>query len=245
MISSSIKLLGIIGKPLAHSLSPALHNRWLKKYRLPFVYLPFELEPNQIKHLKTLMWLEDIWGLNVTAPYKQKVIPYLDQLDASAKKAGAVNTIVRRDRKLIGHNTDGLGWWEAMEGHTSFKAKGSTVVILGAGGAAKAIASTLKSRGAKKITLVRRPFQTKQLKKLFASADLLVQATPVSPKVPLASLPKKAWVMDVIYDPNPTPFLKAAKKLKLKTLGGLEMLKFQAALSFRLWTGHTVTQAHR
>ena len=230
------KLLGIIGKPLAHSLSPKLHNRWLAKFRLPFVYLPFELEPSHLKHLKKLMRLADIWGLNVTAPYKEKVIPFLDKLDVSARRAGAVNTIVRRGLKLVGYNTDGAGWVLAMQKQTDFKAKNSFVVILGAGGAAKAIASELKKRGAKKIIKVRRPFSRTALKKLFATADLLIQATPVSPQVPFESLPKRACVMDLVYHPNPTPFLRQAKKLGFKTIGGLGMLKAQATLSFQLFT---------
>src|SRR3989338_8151605 len=119
-----IKLLGIVGAPLQHSLSPGLHNWMCKKYRLPFVYFPLPLKPNQLRHLPKIMRLTDIWGLNVTAPYKQTIIPYLDRLDRSAKEAQAVNTIVRRGTRLIGYNTDAEGWWQALQDFTSCSVRG-------------------------------------------------------------------------------------------------------------------------
>ena len=131
------KLFGIIGKPLQHSLSPKIQNRLFQQHKLPYIYLPFCLEEKHLKNLREVMRLCDIWGLNVTAPYKIKVLRYLDNLDKSAKEAGATNTIVRRGDKLIGYNTDGAGWWQSMKENTNFNPKGSFAIIIGAGGAAR------------------------------------------------------------------------------------------------------------
>ena len=236
------KLFGIIGKPLQHSLSPKIQNRLFQQHKLPYIYLPFCLEEKHLKNLREVMRLCDIWGLNVTAPYKIKVLRYLDNLDKSAKEAGATNTIVRRGDKLIGYNTDGAGWWQSMKENTNFNPKGSFAIIIGAGGAARTVRAELKKRGANRIVFCRRPLKQSKLKSLFAKADLLVNATPAGQKgnpslnLPLRSLPKHCWVMDLVYNPKKTPLLKQAQKLKLRTLGGYPMLIHQAMFSFKLWT---------
>ena len=256
-----MKLLGIIGKPVERSLSPAIYNSIFKKTGLPWRYLPFQVEKNHLKNLIVCMKLVDLCGLNITVPYKEAVLPFLDRLDSSAQKSGAVNTIVRRGNRFIGFNTDGDGFCNALKEQMGVFPKGKTIVLIGAGGASRGIAAALAKRGVKNIVLLNRSlnkakkarahlkkyfpktewdafsFTPKNLKKSLAMADILVQATPVDLKLPLQWLAPKAIVCDIRYQKGPTPLLKEAKKRKLKTLDGLWMLAHQASLNLKLWVG--------
>lgn len=259
-----MKIFGLIGKPIHHSPAPKIFNAVFKKLNLAHRYLPFQVEKEHLKNLILCMKLVDVHGLNVTIPYKESVLPFLDSLDVSAKQSGAVNTIVRRKNKFIGYNTDGIGFVEALREQKNFNPRGKNIVILGAGGAARGIAAALAKAGASTISILNRhpvrakkaaSFLKKQFPKtifhgfglnqkgqrdLFAKADLLVQATSAHLTVPLEHLPKKALVCDIVYKPLQTKLLNQAQKLKLPTLDGLWMLVFQAKWNLKLWTGADV-----
>lgn len=255
-----MKLYGIIGKPLDSSLSPKLYQAFFKKFLPDTRYLPFQVEKPHLKNLIACMKLVDVMGLNITSPYKEAVLPYLDGTEGLGKLCGAVNTIVRIKNRFYGINTDGPGFVLALKHRGKFNPGEKRVFVLGAGGAARGIAGALAGNGAQSIIVANRHFdkakkmvremkknfpKTKwmavplspvSLKKFFPQTDLLIQATS-SPKVnfPLTLLPRQALVADIIYQPRETPLLKKAKKLKLKTLGGLWMFVHQASLNIETW----------
>ncbi|MDP2599753.1 MAG: shikimate dehydrogenase [Deltaproteobacteria bacterium] len=255
-----MKLLGIIGKPVENSFSPEIYNSFFKRIGLPWRYLAFQVEKKYLKNLVVCMKLVDLYGLNITAPYKETVLPFLDRLDPSARESGAVNTIVRRGNRFIGFNTDGDGFCNALKEQKKIVLKGKTIAVIGAGGAARGIAAALAKRGAKNIQLLNRnlykakkgaahlkkhfpktrwtalALTLKNLKKSFTTADILVHATSADLKLPLQWLGPKALVCDIRYQKGLTPLLKAAKKEKLSTLDGLWMLAHQASLNLKLWT---------
>lgn len=235
-----MKLYGIIGKPLDHSPSPRLYNAAFKKWGLPYRYLPFQVERPYLKNLVRCMKLVDVAGLNVTIPYKEVVCAVVDRLDASAKKCGAVNTIVRRKNRFIGYNTDGAGFLKFLREIKKFSPKGKKIAIVGAGGAARGIAAALASAGAKEIVLcnhhlarakkvarfLRKNFPKTQwqVRRPFPKTDLLVQTTPVALKWPRHLMTKKTLVIDI----------------RLNFSDGLWMLAFQASLNLKLWTGRSI-----
>lgn len=262
-----MKLFGIVGKPLDRSLSPKIFNALFKKMGLPHRYLPFQVEKTHLKNLILCMKLVDVAGLNVTAPYKEAVLPFLERLDATARRSGAVNTIVRQKNRFVGFNTDGSGLLKALSERKGFHPKGKKVVLIGAGGAARGIAAGLAGAGAAHIAVLNRNrvragravsflrskfsrtgwsflgLGQKGTRSLFSRADLLVQATPAPLLLPLESLPKSALVCDIVYQPLQTKLLRYARKLGLSTLDGLWMLAYQAQENMKLWTGIDIDPA--
>ncbi len=254
-----MKLFGIIGNPLDHSLSPKIFNALFKKKRLPFRYLSFQVEKNHLKNLVRCMKLCDIEGLNVTAPFKEAVIPHLDGLDPFAKQCGAVNTIVRQKNRFVGFNTDGPGFVWALKEKAKVLPKNKTVLLIGAGGAARGIAAALAANGAKKIIVFNRhplrakkmgqhlkkyfpktiwqtlPLAAKKLKTVLPQTNLLIQTTPSLLALPISLLSQEAIVCDILYGKGETKLLKAAKKRRLKTVNGLSLLHFQILLNQKLW----------
>lgn len=234
----SIKLFGLIGKPLNVSPSPKLYNKIFKKYQMNCRYLPFEVAAPYLKNLVTCMKLADLQGLNVTIPFKEKVIPHLDGLDRSARECGAVNTIVRKGNRFYGYNTDGLGFLMALKKCQRFNPKNKTMVILGAGGAARGIAATLAGAGAKKITILNRRLSRARraavfLRKKFprteweaspltfkTNANLVVQTTP-------AVLRGKGLGFDI----------------RINTKEGRWMLACQAHCNLKLWIRRSIDPA--
>ena len=212
------------------------------------------VENNNVKKALEGIVALDIKGVNVTSPYKQKVIKYLDKIDPIAKKIGAVNTIVNEKGKLIGYNTDWLGLIYSLEKHTClFKKK---IVILGAGGSARGIVYGLKKKGAMIIILNRTISRARKLAKEFnvnygglerlnnLSGDILINSTRVGmyPCLNVSIATKKQFqnfslVFDLVYNPIETKFLKLAKEAGCKTIDGLNMLVYQALVAFELWTG--------
>lgn len=254
-----MKLYGIIGKPLDHSLSPKFFNALFKKHRLDCRYLPFQVERPYLKNLILCMKLVDVYGLNVTAPYKEAVIPFLDRLDPAAKKCGAVNTIVRRGQVFIGTNTDGAGFLKALRVRGKISPKNKRVTLIGAGGVARGIAGALAQAGARQIHFLSRhprkaskaarrlqkyfrktvwkvlPLSPSAAARALKETDILIQATPAFVKLPLKFLPKHTIVCDVIYRPRKTPLLKQAARRRLKTLEGRRMFFYQAQANWKLW----------
>ena len=266
MNRSQLKILGIIGDPVAHSLSPVMQNAALARLHLPFLYMPFQVKHEFLENFFKILKSRKIVGLNVTVPHKQVVIPFLDSLTQEARLIGAVNTIKVVGKKLKGHNTDGLGYVASLLGEARFSPRGRQIILIGAGGAARAIAASLGQARAREVLIINRTAKkafdlAHEMGKKFpqtafsvtsfdnlepyfwSTTDLLINASSMGMKgkrsahLPLSKLPRQAIVSDIVYAPQETPLLKAAKKLKLKTHPGWGMLLYQGALSFEFWTG--------
>jgi len=250
MLSSNTLIYGIIGNPVRHSLSPIIHNKAFKRIGKDAVYLTFEVNDLQdaIKGIRAL----GIRGVSVTIPFKSEVISYLDEVEQTAKKIKAVNTILNNEGVLIGYNTDWIGAIEALKEMTDLD--GKRVLILGAGGSARAVVYGLKESGSHVIITNRSPSKAKELAEEFGcmylenalilGVDIVINCTPVGmyPMEKETPLPKEALregmiVMDLVYYPLRTRLLKEAEEMGCKTIDGLSMLSHQAALQFRLWTG--------
>ena len=226
---------GLLGRKLGHSYSPQIHAR-LGGYS----YSLFEKEPED---LGDFLKNGDFTGLNVTIPYKKDVIPYLDELSSRAERLGAVNTIVRRDGRLIGHNTDYFGF-ETMLADSGIAIKGKKALVCGSGGASNTAVAVLRERGAEVIVISRSGPDNYGNLDRHADAALIVNATPVGmyPNVAGAAIenlsifPKLEGVLDLIYNPARTKILLEAEKRGLKTENGLKMLVAQAKESAEWFT---------
>ncbi len=252
ILDQHTELYGVVGYPLGHSLSPIMHNTAFSASGLNAAYLAFETRDIDgcLKGMKAL----GIRGISVTLPHKSAVIPLLDEVDDLAKRIGAVNTIVNDDGRLIGYNTDAIGALKALE--EKIELSGKTCLIIGAGGAARAIGFILREngvdlkvanrsteRGKSLVLSLSCPFiPLDELEK--ATADLLIHTTPVgmSPRkdrclVPEHILKKGMVVMDIIYNPFETKLLAIARARGCTIINGLGMFIQQGAEQFRLWTG--------
>ncbi len=266
-IDGKTTLCGLFGYPVAHSFSPAMHNAAFQALELNWIYLPLEVKPEQLGQAVDGLRAFNMAGVNVTVPHKEAVIPYLDKLDQGAAAIGAVNVIVNYEGKLTGYNTDGAGFTRALKEETGFNPLHKKVVILGAGGAARAVAVQLTLEGAKEIVLVNRTvpraqalaqtvermgtpgrvltWQEPQLAEAMSGADLVVQSTSIGmhpavdycPPVPQGVFRPGQLVCDLVYNPMETKFLSAAAKAGATTVSGLGMLLYQGVLAFELWTG--------
>ncbi|MFC4750392.1 shikimate dehydrogenase [Exiguobacterium profundum] len=241
--------LAVIGHPIAHSLSPQLHEQWLRASGLFGRYEAIDATPDQLPALFAAMREGDWDGFNVTIPYKEVVVRYLDDLDEAAKHAGAVNTVYKRDGRLIGTNTDGAGLVQALMPYTDFTGR---VLIVGAGGAARGIVQALPTRD---VTIVNRTVErAKALADTFGVVyttfdemdvsrfDVIIQTTSVgmderSTPLSLEGLRQNTVVCDIIYRPLVTPMLQEAKRRGAKVVTGVAMFVGQGALSFEKWTG--------
>ncbi|MCR4336647.1 MAG: shikimate dehydrogenase [Candidatus Omnitrophica bacterium] len=262
----NVPTYGIIGYPLSHSLSPVMHNAAFEALGVEAIYKTFPLQDDEVEVFFENLRREDspIFGLNVTVPYKEKVIPYLDTLAPFAKRAMAVNTVViSQDRKLTGYNTDGPGFLAHLT-ELKFDPRGKRVAILGAGGTTRAILTVLGLIPEKPefIKIYNRTISTVEglIRDLeqrvdmsnveivssiedldIELADLLINTTSVglNPRDPLLvpeeMLHSNLLVYDVIYNPAQTLLLKTAKKMGAKTANGLEMLFYQGVLAFQHW----------
>jgi len=263
---AEVNLTGLFGYPVEHSFSPAMHNSAFKEVNLNYLYLPFAIKPENVEEAVKGIKAFDLRGVNVTIPHKQAVIPYLDELSEEAELIGAVNTIENKDGKLIGYNTDGRGFIRSLKEEGDFEAKGKKALIIGAGGASRAVAFQLALEGIDKIYISDLSqdlakvladdvnskvdkakaivVDSKETDEIVAKVDLLVDATPVGmyPKVdvkPVVStevLHKDLVVYDLVYNPLETVLLKAAKEAGAKAVSGLGMLLYQGAIAFEIWT---------
>ena len=264
-LSGKTAVYAVIGDPVAHSLSPVIQNAAFEEMKLDCVFLAFKVAPAEVENaLRGLRGL-GIRGLNVTMPDKNAVIAHLDEVDETAKFLGSVNTILNEDGKLRGFSTDGAGAHRALEENGAILTE-KKLVLLGAGGAARAIAFTLAKEVGELVLLNRTPEKTAWLaealnrrfrKKVTAGslspstiqenlrdADILINATSVGmhPHA-MQSLVKSEWlkpsltVMDIVYNPLETKLAKDAKAAGAKVISGLEMLIYQGATSFEIWTG--------
>ncbi len=242
----------IIGNPVEHSLSPKIHNYWFKKYNIIANYEKFKLEENQIKDIIDNIKSEKVFALNVTVPFKQKVIPFIDILTPIAKQTGSVNTIYKKNGKVLGDNTDVAGFELSIK-NSNFSIKNKSAFILGAGGVVPSIITALQNLKIKKIYLSNRTIQkAQQLKKIFEDIeiinwgqiinfDIIINATSIGLKkmdkfnFDLSAIGKNKFFYDVIYNPPETNFLIEAKKFKHSTQNGKMMFIYQAQKSFEIW----------
>lgn len=253
------KSFGIIGKPLAHSLSPALHNFWFEKYKFSANYSLIEIEPEEIEGIIKKIRNKDLQGINVTVPYKQAVIPFLDLLIGDAKETLSVNTInLNEEGKVVGNNTDvyGLeqGFINKLNKHNIEQNK---VLILGAGGVTPSVIYALFKKKIKEIYVSNRTIEkVKDIKKKFPfiktvkwedvevnaeNMDIIINATSLGLKnqdnfrKEFKTTKSNLVYYDVIYNPEETMMVKKLKKKKAKTYNGLEMFIYQGQKSFYLW----------
>ncbi|AFK23195.1 shikimate dehydrogenase [Pyrococcus sp. ST04] len=253
-MNGETKVYAVIGKPVRHSLSPVMHNALFKKYGINAVYVAFEVFPEQLRDAILGVRALGIAGLNVTMPHKEKIIEYLDKVSPDSKAISSVNTVINSNGELIGYTTDGTGARKALERFTNVE--GSRVLILGAGGAGKAIAYEL-AKYSDVVVLNRTPEKARALEKFGIKgdaltmenlsyyiewADILINATSVGmgkyeSLVPKELLREGLVVMDIVYKPIKTKLLKDAEKAGCLTVDGLWMLVYQGAESFKLWTG--------
>jgi shikimate dehydrogenase len=256
------KLFAVLGYPIGHSMSPIMLNDVLASYEIDAHYHPFKVSPDElgtaIRGLKAI----GITGFNVTIPHKSAIIPFLDGVDELAMSIGAVNTVVNDNGKLIGYNTDGYGFIKGLEPFiSSFSDK--KILVIGAGGAARAIYFTMAKLKPLAIDITNRtvskakelieacPFESHSKSLSLEEAannlyeyDVVIQTTMIGmyPKISempisLSNLNAKALVCDIIYNPLETQFLQEAKQKGATVQNGVEMFVYQGALAFEKWTG--------
>jgi shikimate dehydrogenase len=252
MINAQTQLYGVIGNPVKHSLSPVIHNGAFKRMGMNAVYLNFEIE-NVAEAMAGVRGL-GIRGVSVTIPFKTQVVAYLDQVDSVASEIKAINTITNEDGNLIGYNTDWYGAMEALEEKVDLRNK--RVVLLGAGGAARAISWGLKEKNCRVFIINRSSDKARNLASEFGfnyspissvdslDAHVIINATSVGmyPNNRESPLPKELLkpgmtVMDIVYAPLKTKLLREAEERGCQTINGLEMLARQGAAQFQIWTG--------
>ncbi len=256
-LTGSSRLAGILGWPVSHSRSPRLHGFWLERYGIDGAYLPLPVRPERFETaVRTLADL-GFAGANVTIPHKEAAFALCDEVAEVARRAGSVNTLVFRGGRILGTSTDGFGFLESIRGQApAWSAEAGPAVILGAGGAVRAVAAALLDAGCPKLTLVNRtiaraeaiardlggPVEVATTPPL-ADAALLVNGTSLGMKgeppleIDLAPLPPEAVVQDMVYVPLETPLLAAARARGLRVVDGLGMLLHQARPGFEAWFG--------
>ncbi len=268
-IDAKTGLVALLGWPVSHSLSPAMHNAGFKLKGWNLAYLAFAVRPEEEAVSAALTGLNALGcvGLNVTVPHKEMVCRLVDQLDKSAKHARAVNAVLFRDGRSIGFNTDGAGFIASLR-ERGFSPEGKSVLIFGAGGAARGVTLALAGAGASSIVIANRtldkgeniardinrlglqpnahaiPLESALIKDIASHTDLVINTTPLGlhpGDIPVwddfSLFPSHTLVVDLIYNPEVTPFLRLAHLAGLTTMNGLGMLVHQAALAWNVWFG--------
>lgn len=257
------KSVGIIGYPLGHTISPVFQQAALDHLKLDALYNVWETPAKDLARRLEQLRSKDCLGANVTVPHKEAVIPLIDELDMPARYIGAVNTIVNKNGRLKGYNTDWAGFLRSLKDDAGFIAKGKTACVLGAGGSSRAICYALGWEGVSRLIITNRTqARAEELAKelrgvckrvdvmpwgdAMPRVDLVVNCTTVgllhssqeheSP-IDTKRLNAATLVMDLIYNPQETPLLKGAKQAGCRTVNGLPMLVYQGAGAFELWTG--------
>ncbi len=265
-INGRTRVCAIIGDPVEHSLSPVMHNAAFKKLGLNLVYVAFKVTKNGLKDAISGARSLGLRGLSVTMPHKNAVIDYLDEIDSVAKAIGSVNTILNNQGKLIGYDTDGNGAMIALQ-ENGISTEEKKMLLLGAGGAAKAIAFQAAQEVEELVVVNRTPEKAKQLAELLRNkfgkkvkggmlsaevleeeiktTDILVNATSVgmNPDVNMSPVPSNLLhsdlcVMDIIYNPLETKLVRDARSVGAKIVLGVEMLLYQGAVALEIWTNY-------
>lgn len=256
-ITGKARVAGVFGWPVGHSRSPLLHNHWLDRHGIDGAYIPLPTPPEDFAAAVRGVMAAGFAGANVTIPHKEAAFALCDERDAAAERAGAVNTLVFRDGRILGSNTDGYGFMENLRAHApGWRPGAGPAVLLGAGGAARAIAAALLDAGVPELVLVNRtaaraqaladalggPVQVATEAPL-AGAALLVNTTSLGMTgqppldIDLTPLPAHAVVADAVYVPLETALITAARARGLAVVPGLGMLLHQARPGFRAWFG--------
>jgi shikimate dehydrogenase len=263
MITSKTRLVGLLGHPVQHSQSPIMHNAAFAEKQLNFAYAAFDVEPDRLADAIAGIRALGLRGVNVTIPHKVAIMPLLDEIDPLAKRIGAVNTVVNDNGRLIGYNTDGMGYVRSLVEETKLDVQKQVVTLLGAGGAARAVAFTLAEQGVREIRIINRSREKAALlaehlgvivptsvvepgdaSSAIADATLLINTTSIGMfpdvdeiPVPVEWLHPGLIVSDLIYNPLETKLLKQARLIGAKPHSGVGMFVNQGALAFELWTG--------
>lgn len=266
-IAGTTRVLGIFGDPVAHSLSPLMQNHALEAAGIDAVFVPFHVRPQQLAAAVAGIRALDLLGVNVTVPHKEAVCAYLDEIDPAARLIGAVNTIVNRNGRLCGYNTDGLGFLSSLQQDLGLRPEGLKVLLLGAGGACRAALVALAQGGAASITIANRTparaeglalefgqvfggttfaarsLESEALAAALDGVDLLVNTSTAGlhgeafPDFPWAAVPTRTAFYDMVYGAGLTPWLQQAQDRGHAVAGGLGMLAGQGEEAFFLWTG--------
>lgn len=268
ILTGHTRIVGVIGDPVEHSRSPQMHNAAFAKAGLDYVYVPFHVRPDDLAAAIAGFKAINVVGINVTLPHKQAVIPFLTSISREAELIGAVNTLTFVDGNIHGDNTDAPGVLQALDedGNTSGTPVGEKVVVLGAGGAARAVVVALALRGVAAITIANRTVEKavalatemdqktgvsmqgmgltdERLPLSVRESKLLVNTATISMDVTHPLLISADWlqpntiVYDIVYTPPVTPLMQAATERGCQTLGGIGMLVHQGAIAFEKWTG--------
>lgn len=266
-IGGKTRVLGIFGDPVSHSLSPLMQNHALEVAGIDAVYLPFHVSPQQLGQAVAAVRALDLLGVNVTVPHKEAVCAHLDEIDPVARQIGAVNTIVNRQGRLCGYNTDGLGFLRSLQEDLGLHPQGLRILLLGAGGACRAALVTLCQAGAARVTVANRTqaraarlaaefdqvfggttiaqssLESEALGRALGDVDLVVNTSAAGlqgeafPDFPWDAVPAPAAFYDMVYGPNLTRWLREAQLRNHPVAGGLGMLAGQGEEAFYLWTG--------
>jgi len=259
--------IAVIGNPISQSLSPKMHNFLLEKYDINGFYIPLKIEEENFEQMLKDLSQIGFKGFNITIPFKEKALKICHKLSNSAKEIGAVNTIlVMENGELFGHNSDGFGFIKNIQNsYPDFDFKEKEIILIGAGGSAKAISYALINKNIKQITIFNRNLEkaenliqnlakinkniilkAKSLSEIndnLKNCDLLINSTSLGMEnnppleINLKNLPKTALISDIVYKPLITPLLKQAQDLNLKIVTGIGMLTFQGLAGFELWFG--------
>ena len=259
------KLYGIIGSPLAQTLSPLIHNSGFQALGIPAAYFKWEISPDKLDNFMDALKILPIDGCSVTIPHKKAIMRYLDGASEMAAFAGAANTVFWREKELYGENTDMRGFLKPLE---NMDLAHADALILGAGGAAMAVAAALKIKGCQKARVASRSgdsqrelaerfnFQAIEWRDRYEKpASLIINCTPLGMKgkyeyetpydFAMAEIGESAVAYDLVYNPPETRFLREARQHGLASVSGLEMFYFQADEQFRLWTGRQLPRVSR
>ena len=260
------KVVGLFGYPVKHSASPAMHNAAFRACGLDYVYLAFEVNPECLGDALSGLAPLGICGVNLTIPHKEGALRFMNQLSEEATGIGAVNTVVVDSNGLKGYNTDMRGFLKSLSEEAGFTPRGQKALMIGAGGAARAVSFGLAVSGLSELIVVNKPFDMAEelvsvlgekfpelrakalpfdsgsVTEEISSSSLLINATPLGMdgEIPVSDagcLHSELTVYDLVYIPLSTPLLREAEKRGAKAIGGLSMLVYQGAASFELWTG--------
>ncbi|SHJ08144.1 shikimate dehydrogenase [Lutispora thermophila] len=266
-VDSKTKYIGLLGYPLGHSISPIMQNAAFENKNMNNLYIPIEVRKEDLGQVVRAMPKMNFRGFNVTIPHKIEVMSYLDEIDDLAKSIGAVNTVLIKDGRLKGYNTDGIGFLRSLGYELKLSVDGKNIFILGSGGAARAISMTLAMNMANRLYICNRtyekaeslvkdinskygnvavaiPLVEEKMEEAIKDAEILINTTSVGTypdvdDIPInkALLHSKLAVCDVVYNPRKTKLLQEAEKLGCKTMSGLGMLIYQGEEAFEIWTG--------
>jgi shikimate dehydrogenase len=252
-------IAAVIGHPVQHSLSPTIYNAAFSFDQIDWIYVAVEVLKGDVQLILDEMHALPVGGLSVTMPHKETVANLLNRCTHQVKKLGVANCVYRDGDTLIGHNTDGEGFLRSLKEETNEEVAGKTYLIIGAGGAARAVSLALGESGAKEVVIANRDEAKASSVALLAgpsgrvgniseahSADVIINATPLGMggtgnekqlPLPITNIQKEQIVVDLIYNPLETPLLNSARLIGARTVNGIGMLVHQAALQYALWTG--------